>query len=104
MKFISQVEIPEEEGLVSVIAYPPIFYDQEMMDYLFIGTAFGNVFFYNVFTRRLCTHRLSRKTLLKKDCPITSIDFHPRKPHRILLCYYEKALHIYSLNKHESIR
>ena len=104
MKFVSQVEIPEEEGQATVLSYPPIFSDPEMMDYLLIGTSFGNMFFYNVEKRQLCSHRLSRQTLLKKDCPITSIDFHPSKPHRILLCYYEKALHIYSINKHESIR
>lgn len=60
MKFVSQVEIPEEEGLATVLAYPPIFSDPEMMDYLLIGTSFGNVFFYNIDKKQLCRHKLSR--------------------------------------------
>ncbi len=104
MKFVAQVEIPDEMGQTSVVVYPPIFSDPEMMDFMLIGTTLGNMFFYNWEKRTLCTHRLSRQTLLKKDCPITSIDFHPIKPHRILICFYERVLHIYSINKHESIR
>ncbi len=87
-----------------MLAYPPIFSDPEMMGYLLIGTTAGNMFFYNWLEKKLYTHKLSRQTLMKKDCPITTIDFHPSKPHRILICFYEKALHVYSINKHESIR
>jgi len=47
MKFVSQVEIPEDEGMTTVLAYPPIFSDLEMMDYLLLGTSLGNMFFYN---------------------------------------------------------
>jgi hypothetical protein len=47
MRFIAQIEIPEEEGIATVLAYPPIFSDLEMMGYLLIGTTAGNMFFYN---------------------------------------------------------
>lgn len=104
MKFIAQTEVPEA-GPTTVLAYPSqIYSDLQNMSHVLIGTSVGNLYFYDLHQKRLSNHRLGRQTILKKDCPISSIEFNPRKPHRVLLCYYQKALHVYSINKHESIR
>ncbi len=74
------------------------------MQHAIFGMSTGNVYFYNIFTRQLSHHRLSRQTLMKVDCKINSIDFHPNKMHRLLIYYNLSALKIYSINKHQIIR
>lgn len=68
-----------------------------------IGTSSGHLYFYNVETKQLSLHRLSRQTLTKTDSPISSIDFCSSKPWRVLLTYYNHAVFVYSMNKHESV-
>lgn len=82
---------------------PKLNSDEQNNRVVVIGTSSGNLYFYNLQSRQLSLHRLLRQTLIKKDCPISAIDFCPSKPWRVLLTYYNYAVHVYSLNKHESV-
>jgi hypothetical protein len=73
------------------------------MSYIFIATSIGSLHFYNHNTKQLMTHHLNPTMVLKKDTPVSTIDFHPFKPHRLLISYKNYGTVIYSPNKHQVI-
>ena len=70
------------------------------MQHVIIGMTTGNIYFYDIKARNLSHHRVPRQMLIKVDRKVNSIDFHPIKMHRLLICYDQSAIHIYSINKH----
>ena len=72
------------------------------MNFAYIGTTSGNLYFYTMKDMALLGHSVQRDVHLPqlKHARICDIRAHPTKPHRLLLVYREVCVAVYTMNKH----